>query len=218
MLKINNNNKYFDLENRFFYETKLKRIQKLLNHYELIKLLTEVKGEIVELGVFKGVSLIKFAYFRDILKLKKKIIAFDTFKTFPQNNSKSIYDRNFPKNFSTVAGNPIKKKQLQKILNSKKIKNIKLVQGNIYKSLKYLTNNKIKISLLHLDLDTEDITYFALKVLKKNLSKNSVIVLDDYNIHSGINRAVKKFKKTSNIKFKILKPFFGHNPHYFIKK
>ena len=56
-----------------------------------------------------------------------------------------------------------------------------------------LIKNKIKISFLHLDLDLEEITLYSLKKIYKNISKNGVIVIDDFNIHPGINKAIKNF-------------------------
>ena len=76
-----------------------------------------------------------------------------------------------------------------------------------------LIKNKIKISFLHLDLDLEEITLYSLKKIYKNISKNGVIVIDDFNIHPGINKAIKKFFG----KVRIYKPIIGNNPHFIIK-
>ena len=46
---------------------------------------------------------------------------------------------------------------------------------------KVLEKNKIKISLLHLDLDVFTATKFALEKLYPLVSKNGIILLDDYN-------------------------------------
>ena len=203
----------FSLENKFYYSVNQKRFDKILNHYELLKLSKKVKGDIVELGVFKGVSIIRLALFRDILKIKKKIYGFDTFSKFPKNNSNYLDDRKFPKNFEKIAGKPVKIEILNKLLKNKNLKNIKLIKGNIFNTLKLFTKDK-KISFLHLDLDTEDVTFFAIKTLYPNLTKGGIIVFDDYNIHKGINRAFKKYFKN---KINIEKPIYGNNPFYIIK-
>lgn len=46
-------------------------------------------GDVVELGVFKGGSLIQFATFRELLENQnsRKIIGFDVFGKFPEANS-----------------------------------------------------------------------------------------------------------------------------------
>ena len=67
--------------------------------------------------------------------------------------------------------------------------------------------------MLHLDLDLEEATIYALNNLFKLVSKGGVIILDDYKIHPGIKRAVKKTLRGKKIK----PPFYGNNPSYFIK-
>lgn len=215
-MKINNSNKNykFKYEIKFYHHADKSRIEKIINHYELTKLTKNVKGDIVELGVFKGTSLLRFAHFRDILNLKNKIFGFDTFTSFPKNTSKNTYDRVFPKNFKKIAGSPLNVTELNKIIYNKNLKNIFLIKGNIFKTLDQILEKKIKISLLHLDLDTEEITNFALTKLYSCISKGGIIVLDDYKIHKGIDRAIKNFKIA---KLKVRKPIFGTNPHYIIK-
>ena len=203
----------FSVENEFYYTTHKSRLDKILNHYELIKRIKNVQGEIVELGVFKGISLIRIAQIRDTLKIKKKIYGFDTFKSFPSSGKSDLYDKAFPKSFTKVAGKPISKITLEKVLKKKQLKNIKLVEGDIFKTLNFLKKNKTKISLLHLDMDVEKVTFFALELLYKNLVKGGVIILDDYKIHPGIKRAVDRILK----KKKIFPPIYGKNPFYFIK-
>jgi len=209
-LSLKNN---FYVENEFYYKTHKSRLDKIINHYEILKKIKNVKGEIVELGVFKGISLIRIAQIRDTLKIKKKIYGFDTFKDFPKTKKTNIYDTNFPRYFKKIIGSPIKKKKLEKILKQKKLKNIKIIQGNIFNTLKFIIRKKIKISLLHLDLDLEEATFYSLKLLMKNISKRGIVILDDYGIHPGIKRAVNKNLK----KKKIFSPFYGKNPFYYIK-
>ena len=119
-MKINNSNKKynFSYENSFYHNANKSRFEKILNHYELIKLTKKIKGDIVELGVFKGTSLIRFGHFRDLLKLKRKIYGFDTFTTFPKNNSKNSYDKIFPNKFKKIAGNPINKDYFVLFINN----------------------------------------------------------------------------------------------------
>jgi hypothetical protein len=59
-------------------------------------------GNIIECGVFKGASLIRFATFRYILEapFSRKIIEFDTFGKFPENFSGHDYDKDFSVVFS----------------------------------------------------------------------------------------------------------------------
>ena len=134
----------FEVENNFYYKTHKTRLQKVFNHYELIKKIVKVKGDIVELGVFKGISLIRIAQIRDILKLKKKIYGFDTFKEFPSSKNSHEYERQFPKYFKKIVGKPIAKKKLEVILKKKQLNNIKLIEGDIFKSLNIFKKKKNK--------------------------------------------------------------------------
>ena len=79
-------NNIFETENEFYAKSKVDRISKLLAHYELYKKVHTLDGDIFEFGVFKGVSLIQWASFRDILgrASKQKIVGFDTFDEFPE--------------------------------------------------------------------------------------------------------------------------------------
>ena len=203
----------FHLENEFYYNTHKTRLNKILNHYELIKKIKKIQGAIVELGVFKGISLIRIAQIRDTLKIKKKIYGFDTFEGFPVADKSDTYDKAFPKSFAKTAGKPITINRLEKILKKKQLKNIELVKGDIFKTLKILKKNKTKISLLHLDMDLEKATFFALNLLYKNMTKGGIIIFDDYKIHPGIKKAVDKVLKGK----KIYPPTYGKNPSFFIK-
>ena len=58
-------------ENLFYQTSDKTRIQKIIDHYEIYKKISKLKGDIVECGVFKGVSLIRFLTFREIDKSSK---------------------------------------------------------------------------------------------------------------------------------------------------
>ena len=62
----------FDAQSMYDYETNFhltmneERISKLLTHYEAFKISSKTPGEIVECGVFKGTSLVRFGMMRKI--------------------------------------------------------------------------------------------------------------------------------------------------------
>lgn len=76
----------FDYENGFYLTSEPYRMGNIIAHYELYKKIIDLLGDIIELGVFKGGSLIQFATFRELLENEKsrKIIGFDIFGEFPQ--------------------------------------------------------------------------------------------------------------------------------------
>lgn len=81
--------KAFDYENGFYLTSKPYRMGNMLAHYELYKKILALPGDVIELGVFKGGSLIQFATFRELLENQnsRKIIGFDVFGKFPEENS-----------------------------------------------------------------------------------------------------------------------------------
>ena len=209
-------------ENLFYLTSDKKRILKLLDHYEIYKKILNVKGDIVECGVFKGASLIRFLTFRDLIekKNKRKVIGFDAFGKFPypkKNYKNNKADKKFAKKHDNNIGLGININLLKKYLKKKKIINYELIKGDVVKTLpNYLNKNKrIKISLLHLDLDVYEPTRFVLDSLYKNISINGIILLDDYNHIRGATLAVNEFIKENKLKvYKVSK----HDRPYFIQK
>ena len=93
-----------------------------------------------------------------------------------------------------------------------------MIKGDILKSLpKFLKNKKkLKISFLHLDLDVYEPTKFVLNQLFKMVSKNGVILIDDYGQVAGATRATNEFlKKNKRLKIKNLK--FNNRLKFIIK-
>jgi len=120
MITLPDFKKSFEYENNFYLSCENSRIAKILAHYELFKKIKNIDGDIVECGVFKGASLIRFASFQDIFKLKKRIIGFDNFGKFPQTKFKG--DQALRKKFIKDSGEEgISKSQLIKVLEKKQI-------------------------------------------------------------------------------------------------
>ena len=205
-------------ENIFYQKTNISRIGKLIYQYELYKKILDLPGDVLEFGVFKGSSLIRFLTYRSILEnnFSRKIIGFDTFTKFPKQNNKS--DKKLKKDFTNDAGNPIEKNKLENILYKKKFENFRLVKGKVEHTLKkFLQLNKnIKISLLHLDMDVYGSTKFVLNHLEKKIVKNGIILIDDYGTVEGATKAVDQFlEKRKNLKIKKLS--FYRAPSFIVK-
>lgn len=208
----------WDAENIFYQKTNISRIGKLIYHYEIYKKITDLPGDILEFGVFKGSSLIRLMTFRNILEnnFSRKIYGFDTFKKFPNQKRKS--DKKFKLQFEKEAGNPISKKELDILLIKKKFENYELIEGNVMKTLKkFLKNNRsIKISLLHLDMDVFNATKYVINKLQKYIVKGGIILIDDYSSVDGATKAIDQFLK-KNKKLKIKKLSFYKVPSFIIK-
>jgi hypothetical protein len=211
-------------ENLFYLTSDKSRIQKLVDHYEIYKKISKTKGDIIECGVFKGVSLIRFLTFRDIDKLSKikKVYGFDAFGSFPKkvlDNNHKKGDFNFAKLHDKKIGKGINIKKFDKILKKKGFKNYQLIKGDVTKTIdKFIKKKKnLKISLLHLDMDVYTPTKFTLNKLFKYIVKNGIILIDDYNHIKGATIAINEFLKENN-QLKIQKTSLTSRPSFIIKK
>jgi len=210
--------KSWDYENGFYITSPITRLAKLCAHLELYTQIAELPGHVVELGVLKGASLIRFATFRNLYESEhsRKIIGFDAFGKFPQQQDE--HDKEFIERFESSAGQGISKEELESIFQLKGIGNIELIEGDILTTLPdYLhAHPELKISLLHIDVDVYEPTKFALQHLYERVVPNGIIVLDDYGTVAGETKAVDEFFKDKDID--ILKPSISHIPSYIVKK
>ena len=211
-------NQIWDSENIFYLKTDIFRISALIYHYEIYKKIVNLPGDIIECGVFKGISLTRFLTFREILEnaQSRKIYGFDVFGKFPKSKLKS--DKKFIKNWELESGNGINKDELDKIFLDKKFSNFELIKGDIENTLPIFLKKKpeLKISLLHLDMDIYEPTKHALEYLFNRVVKGGLILIDDYAIENGATKAVDEFLKI-NKDLKIQKLNFSYKPSYIIK-
>ncbi len=219
MIELPNFEKAFEYENNFYLSCDITRISKILSHYEIYKMIKEIPGEIVECGVFKGASLLRFAMFREIFgnPFSKKIIGFDTFGKFPETNFQD--DKKARNKFIDSAGeDSISKDQLFQILNQKNLnRHLNLIEGDITKTVPdYVkTNPELKISLLNLDTDIYEPAVSILENLYPRITKGGILMLDDYGTHPGETKAVDEYFQNKNIEIK--KFPFAMTPCYIIK-
>ena len=95
-------------ENTFYLKATPERISKFMSHYEIFNKIKNLKGDVVECGVFRGASLSRFMNFDKIFKSNKKFYAFDAFGKFPDSGTKE--DKTFSKKHNKL-GYGIKKKK-----------------------------------------------------------------------------------------------------------
>ena len=197
---------FFNIENYFYKLAPFTRFEKFVTQLELFKKSIKVKGDIIEFGVYKGNSLIRLITFNKIYnKTKKKVFAFDVFSKFPVGNLK--IDKKQRKNFVKVAGeNSISINKLNNILKKKKFKNYRLIKGDVLETLPFFLNKnkKLKISFINLDLDLYEPSLYVLEKFYPKLTKNGIIMLDNFGEFFGETKAVKEFTKRKKIKIKKL--------------
>lgn len=211
----------FDYENGFYLTSEPYRMGNIMAHYELYKMIINLPGDVIELGVFKGGSIIQFATFRELLENERarKIIGFDMFGAFPQ-CKKVESDKKFVKDWNEQHdGEFLSKNDIYKSLEHKKIKNVELIKGDICKTVdEYLVKNPYtRVSLLHIDTDVYEPAKAGLEKLFHRVVRGGVIIFDDYATIEGETKAIEEFLDDKDY---ILKKFtFSHTkPSYIIKK
>jgi hypothetical protein len=210
----------WDHENAFYWFSDTRRIGKLLSHYELYKMIQGLPGDVIECGVYKATSLIRWSTFRAVLEseFSRKILAFDAFGTFPTSQADTQDDASFIERFESAGGEGLTVSETKDIFRFKRIdQNVHFVQGDVHDTVpKWLKNHpEGKVALLHLDMDVYEPTKAVLDQLWDRLVKGGIVVVDDYNAVGGATKAVDEFLTDKNIC--VQKLGLSHVPCYFVK-
>lgn len=196
MIDLPDFKKKFVYENNFFLSSDPSRIGKLIAHFELFERVRKIQGDIVECGVFKGVSLIQFTTFSKMFDVRPRaIVGFDTFDRFPPTSFSK--DKRKRKAFIHDAGErSISKEQLRLVLKKKGLqRGVTLVEGDIRKTVPayVVSHPHCQIALLNLDTDIYEPAVTILEHLYPRIIKGGVLVLDDYGVFPGETKAVDDY-------------------------
>ncbi|WP_418636173.1 TylF/MycF/NovP-related O-methyltransferase [Winogradskyella sp.] len=198
MDKLYDLEKCFEYENGFYATANPSRFSKFISHLEFFKRTSEIRGEIVEFGIFKGNSFFRWIKFRDLLEQtsSRKVIGFDIFGDFPEANFEEDKLKRDAFVEETRGGKSISYEEITELLEKQNLhKNVEIIKGDILKTLdKYIDDNPhLKISLLHIDVDLYEPSKVILEKLYDKVTKGGIIVLDDYGAFAGTNKAVDDF-------------------------
>ncbi len=203
----------YEAENTFYLRSHPARLAKLLAHYELYRMITSLPGAVVELGVYKGASLVRMATFRNLLENadSRPVIGFDAFGAFPCAGLSADADKAFVARFEANGGEGISRETLAAIFADKGLRNVELVEGNIFDTLPaFLADNPAqKIALLHLDMDVYEPTTFALAQLMPRMVRGGLVIFDDYTMVEGATRSADELCRSYDVHMEKL-------PHYAI--
>jgi hypothetical protein len=219
MSNLYNLDKRFEYENGFYATADPSRFSKFISHLEFFQRTSEIRGEIVEFGIFKGNSFFRWIKFRDLLEQasSRKIIGFDIFGDFPEANYKEDKLKRDAFVNETKGGKSISYEEINELLDSQNLnKNVEIIKGDILKTLDnyILDNPHLKISLLHIDVDLYEPTKIILEKLYTKVVKGGIIILDDYGAFAGTNKAVDDFFQN---KVEIKKLSFSNAISYIVK-
>jgi hypothetical protein len=175
----------------------------------------EVPGTIVECGVFKGASLIRFALFRQIFgdTYSKKLIGFDSFSTFPEPEFQP--DRERVQEFIEEAGSEsISTEQLERVFANNDIRHYELIEGDVNTTIpEYVDSNpELRISLLNIDINVYEGTKTILDEFYPRVVSGGVILFDDYGKSPGGTKAIDEYFSESEFDIKKL-PFARESPY-----
>lgn len=180
---------------KFLHFTKYVRryeLARFMVQYELFKRTQDVKGSIVECGVYQGSGVMAWAKLSETLEpynFLRKIYGFDTFEGFP---SVALEDKNDTNKAITKIGY-LKPEydvfsELQECIAAldetrllKHQDKVILVKGDATQTIPaFLKENQhVLVSLLYLDFDLYEPTLLALKEFLPRMPKGAIIAFDE---------------------------------------
>ena len=171
---------------------------KTLTIFDLISKTSNVKGDIIELGIHKGNTSLLIKKILSIFKIKKKLYLLDHFKGLVH------YNKEDTKRSEVFRGQYIgDKKQIQEFFNFFKFKNVEIIDKDATTLKPGFFNNK-KFSLAYFDMDLYAPTLCALESIDRNISVGGMIVFDEghnklWSERFAIRDFLKKNKKYKKI-------------------
>ena len=205
-------------------------IGKLLALYEAFRMVDDMPGSVVELGVFKGESLLWFARLMEILNNNDRsasVIGFDNFKGFESLHAK---DGAADEKFDKVIGGWSSADYYDDLLALINVfdhdrmagqkPRIRLVEGDICETVPLFVaeNPGVRIRLLNLDCDLYEPTLVGLQHLYPKVVPGGVVLLDEYAFEQfpGESAAVEEyFGDQMPVVRKF--PFYSNPGGYFVK-
>jgi len=205
-------------------------LAKMLALYEAFKLVSDMPGSIVELGVFKGESLLLFGKLMEIFNANDRsttVIGFDNFSGFtPLHAEDGAVDARVDKRPGGWSPASYRDDLLGLInvfdhdrMAGQKAR-IELVEGDIQTSVPAFAeaNPGLRIRLLNIDCDMYEPTLVALEHLYPRVIPGGVVLLDEYAFRQfpGETAAVDKYFGDRMPRLKKF-GFYSNPGAYFVK-
>jgi len=213
--------------NNFIFSNDIKVFGKLLLRHNFYKLTEHLPGDIIEVGVFKGSGIVSWLKILKVFssQTNKKVIGFDFFSA---DNTKE-YTKSLTNGdglntvIDRVDKNDLSYESVTNNIKDAGFDSSKyiLVKGDVKNTTKEFTINNpgLRISLLYLDADLGDPTYYSLLNLWDNIVPGGYIVFDEYEYHVFDEYVgVEKFLKEKNLEYTIETTHFYCPTAFMIKK
>lgn len=189
-------------------------LKKFLAHYELFRKTIDLPGDIIELGVYRGSTLMNWANFLEIRNMgdrQKQVFGFDHFTGFQALHEKDGREEGAKAEggfdssvFEEILMDAISIFDQDRFIPYKP--RVKLVKGDICETVPVFVreNPGLRLSLLHFDCDMYEPTRTGLEHLWDLIVPGGVVLFDEYGIRpwEGEARAVDEFFNNKNIKIK----------------
>jgi hypothetical protein len=207
----------YDMEKEFidiFEKCKKFTITSIEGMYSLYKaveyvVIHKIPGSIVECGVFKGGTAMLCAYtLKNLNVLQNKIYLYDTYEGMSEPNikDKTHFGESARKKWDDLRDVKVNKMFYASLDEAKNNlyttgyprDNLIFVKGKVEDTIPEIIPENI--ALLRLDTDFYESTYHELLNLYPRLSKNGVIIIDDYGYWKGAREATDKYFSENNVK------------------
>lgn len=205
-------------------------LKRFLAHYELFRRTIDLPGDIVELGVYRGLSLMTWANFLEVRCMgdrAKQVIGFDNWKGFtefapedgaPDQRVNKVIGGYDGGAFKDILSEAIDIFDADRFIPYKP--RVVLVDGQIEDSLPRFVEQQpgLRVSLLHIDCDLYRPTRTALELLWPRVVTGGVVIFDDYGVRpwEGESRAADEFFMDKGIKLRRLE--WAHCPGAYVVK
>lgn len=204
-------------------------LKRFMAHYELFRKVVDLPGDIVEMGVFRGTTLMHWANFLEIRNMgdrQKQVFGFDNFAGFnelDEKDGKATEDKTEggfnPSVFEEALEDAIAIYDKDRFIPYKA--RVKLVKGNIEETVPQFVkdNPGLRISLIHFDCDMYQPTKVGLEHFYPLVVRGGVILFDEYGIRpwGGESTAVDEYFADKDVEIKRFD--WAPNPGgYIIKK
>ena len=210
------------LEN-FTKYVKRQKVTRLLAQYEIFKQVLDVKGSIIECGVYHGFGLMAWAQLSAVLEpvnLTRRIYGFDTFGGFPPVHEKDRSELTKIDEGAFCSDSYDELMELSKIYDSNRflghVPKIKLIKGDAVKTIaEFVRNNRhLLVSLLFLDFDLYEPTKTAIEYFFPRMPKGAIITFDELDnpLWPGETLALLETIGISKLKIKRVEfdPYIGY--------
>jgi predicted O-methyltransferase YrrM len=170
--------------NEFHFLCDTTRFAKLVTRGELVRMIADVPGDIVDAGAFKGVSTLQFAHFLQIYRPNAhgRVLSCDTFE--PSMTRLRAHEQGVADDLMSAYEPSAEGRLRDAIARFGLTHRVTILKGDITATLpRYLGENPgCRIALLHCDLDAYEPTLATLQAAWPRIVPGGVVVFDEYAV------------------------------------